>query len=57
LRLGIEGKAAGWRALRTVAAREPRLDGLLDRLLARGGEQADTVEDLRLRAAAAAFTA
>ena len=57
LRLGIEGKAAGWRALRTVAAREPRLDGLLDRLLARAGEQADTVEDLRLRAAATAFTA
>jgi hypothetical protein len=57
LRLGIEGKAAGWRALRTVAAREPRLDeALLDRLLDRAGEQADTVEELRLRTAAETFT-
>lgn len=57
LRIGIEGKAAGWRALRTVAAREPRLDAaLLDQLLDRAGAQADTVEELRLRAAAEAFT-
>jgi hypothetical protein len=57
LRIGIEGKAAGWRALRIVAAREPRLDAaLLDRLLVRAGGQADTVESLRQRAAAAAFT-
>jgi hypothetical protein len=57
LRIGIEGKAAGWRALGTVTAQESRLDAaLLDRLLARAREQADTVEDLRLRAAAEAFT-
>ena len=57
LRIGIEGKAVGWRALRTVTARKPRLDAaLLDRLITRAGEQADTVEDLRLRAAAEAFT-
>lgn len=56
LRIGIEGKAAGWRALRTVATREPRLDAaLLDRLLGRAGEQADSVEELRLQAAAEAF--
>jgi len=57
LRIGIEGKAAGWRALRIVAARDARLDAApLDRLLVRAGEQADTVEELRLRAAAEAFT-
>ena len=57
LRIGIEGKAAGWRALRTITDREPRLDAaLLDRLVARAHEQADTVEDLRLRAAGEAFS-
>ena len=57
LRIGIEGKAAGWRVLRAVAEREPRLDAaLLDRLLGRAGEQADAVEELRLRAATEAFT-
>jgi hypothetical protein len=57
LRIGIEGKAVGWRALRIVAAGEPRLDAAqLDRLVARAGGQAETVESLRLRAAAAAFT-
>jgi len=56
LRIGIEGKAAAWRALRTVTDREPGLDAaLLDRLVARAREQADTVEDLRLQAAADAF--
>jgi hypothetical protein len=57
LRIGIEGKAAGWQALRTVATQNSRLDvELLDRLLARADGQADAVEDLRLRAATDAFT-
>jgi hypothetical protein len=52
LRLGVEGKAAGWNALRAIAAREPRLDaGQLDELAGRARDQAGKVEDLRLRAA------
>ncbi|MFD0169979.1 hypothetical protein ACFVJH_38520 [Streptomyces decoyicus] len=57
LRLGVEGKALIWRTLLVVAAGEPRLDeaqliNLLD--LARG--QIDTLETLRLTAAAAVFS-
>jgi hypothetical protein len=56
LRIGVEGKAAGWRALRVLATRQGRLDAdQLDRLIKRAGEQAATVEELRLRAAAEAF--
>jgi hypothetical protein len=56
LRLGVEGKASLWRTLREVATSEPRLDvAYLDRLLARATDQVDTLESLRLRAAAEAF--
>jgi hypothetical protein len=49
LRLGVEGKAAGWRTLRVVAQRDPRLDaGQLDQLLARATRQSDTLESLRV---------
>ena len=52
IRLGVEGKAAGWAALRIRAANDPRLDvQLLDRLLSRARSQADTLEELRLAAA------
>jgi hypothetical protein len=52
LRLGVEGKAAGWRTLRELAARDSRLSiGWLDELLARAQAQAGLLEDLRVRAA------
>ncbi len=52
LRLGVEGKAAGWRTLRVLADREPRLDsGELDGLISTARRQADLLEDLRVQAA------
>jgi hypothetical protein len=52
LRLGVEGKAAGWRTLRELAETEPRLDQAgLDELLTRARAQADQLEALRVRAA------
>ena len=49
LRLGVEGKAAGWRTLQVVAQRDSRLDaGQLDELLARATRQSDTLESLRV---------
>jgi hypothetical protein len=49
LRLGVEGKAAGWRTLRTLAEHDTRLDAAeLDGLLARAAEQIDTLERLRV---------
>ena len=49
LRLGVEGKAAGWRTLQVVAQRDHRLDaGQLDELLARATRQSDTLESLRV---------
>jgi hypothetical protein len=52
LRLGVEGKAAGWRTLRVLADADRRLDrSRLDRLMARARAQADLLEDLRVRAA------
>jgi hypothetical protein len=52
MRLGVEGKAALWTALRALADRDPRLDpARLDRLAARAREQADTLEEMRLRTA------
>jgi hypothetical protein len=52
LGLGVAGKAAGWRALRSMADTEPRLDpGRLNELIARAGQQSDKIEDLRIRAA------
>jgi hypothetical protein len=52
LRLGVEGKAAGWRTLRTLADTDTRLDlARLDELISRAGRQADLLEDLRVGAA------
>lgn len=52
LRLGIEGKAAGWRTLRTLADRDDRLDAArLDWLLARAVSQSEAAETLRVRVA------
>lgn len=57
MRLGVEGKAAGWRTLRTVADRDGRLDAQrLDALLARARQQADILEELRISAAAEVFS-
>lgn len=52
MRLGVEGKAAGWRVLRVAASRYDVLDrDRLDRLIARASRQIDTLEELRLQAA------
>jgi hypothetical protein len=52
LRLGVEGKAAGWRTLRVAADGDSRLVGRqLDELIVRARQQADLLEDLRLGAA------
>jgi len=52
LRLGVEGKAAGWRTLRFAADSDKRLDpDRLDELIARAGHQTDLLEELRVRAA------
>jgi hypothetical protein len=52
MRLGVEGKAAGWRTLRTLADRDHRLDTQqLEDLLSRARSQIDTLEELRVRAA------
>ena len=53
LRLGVEGKAAGWRTLRELAEADDRLrPGSLDELIARAREQASLLEELRVQAAA-----
>jgi hypothetical protein len=53
MRLGVEGKAAGWRTLRTLAEIDARLDpGRLDELISRARCQADLLEELRVSAAA-----
>jgi hypothetical protein len=52
LRLGVDGKAAGWRTLRALADRDDRLDAArLDELIARAQSQDDVLEELRVRAA------
>jgi hypothetical protein len=52
MRLAVEGKAAGWRTLRTLAETDTRLDaGRLDELISRARRQADLLEELRVRAA------
>jgi hypothetical protein len=53
MRLGVEGKAAGWRTLRERAESDARLDrAQLDELLDRAHRQVDKLETLRVRAAA-----
>jgi hypothetical protein len=52
LQLGVEGKAAGWRTLRSRADTDARLDaGRLDELISRAKRQVDELEELRARAA------
>jgi hypothetical protein len=52
LRLGVEGKAAGWRTLRIQADTDTRLDARrLDELISRANSQAAQIEELRARAA------
>ncbi|MFF5532900.1 hypothetical protein ACFY71_10485 [Streptomyces cinerochromogenes] len=56
LRLGVEGKAAGWTTLRRLAATDGRLDTvLLDTLLDRAEHQQETVEEWRVHEAEAAL--
>ncbi|WP_181772370.1 hypothetical protein [Amycolatopsis pittospori] len=56
LRLGVEGKASGWRTLRVCADTDPRIDaGRLDDLIKRARRQIDEIEELRVHAAAEAF--
>jgi hypothetical protein len=58
LRLGVAGKAAGWRTLRVLADRDSRLDpARLDDLIARARRQADQIEELRVTAAHQVITA
>lgn len=52
MRLGVEGKAVGWRTLRALAQADHRLDpAWLDELISRARRQADLLEELRIRAA------
>jgi hypothetical protein len=52
LRLGVDGKAAGWRTLRALAERDGRLDAdRLHDLLGRADRQSGELESLRVRTA------
>jgi hypothetical protein len=56
MRLGVEGKAAGWRTLRAVAEDDQRIDTAeLDRLLERANAQSRLLETLRVTAVDRAF--
>ncbi|MBV9855607.1 MAG: hypothetical protein JOY82_14010 [Streptosporangiaceae bacterium] len=56
LRLGVEGKGAGWRTLRMLAERDSRLDaGRLDELISRAAHQSSLLEELRVRIAGQVF--
>jgi hypothetical protein len=56
IRIALEGKRAGWVSLRILADQDTRLDReLLDRLIARGIDQADRAEELRRTVAATVF--
>ncbi|GAA1872531.1 hypothetical protein [Actinomadura bangladeshensis] len=56
LRLAVEGKAAGWRTLLTVADHEPELDaGRLRALLERATAQIALLDELHTKAAGQAF--
>ena len=57
LRLGVAGKAAGWRTLRMLADRDSRLDASrLDELLARADRQSGELETLRVKVAKQVLT-
>lgn len=52
MRLGAEGKAAGWRTLRALADSDHRVDaGQLDELLDRARSQVEILENLRVKVA------
>jgi hypothetical protein len=53
--LGVQGKASLWRNLGVLAGTDGRLANRLDDLLDRARGQAATLEEMRVRAAAAAF--
>ncbi|GAA1588616.1 hypothetical protein GCM10009789_47680 [Kribbella sancticallisti] len=56
LRLTVEGKACGWRVLRSLAADEDLFDAAeLDRLLDHAGRQIEHLEELRMSAADRVF--
>lgn len=56
MRLGVEGKAAGWRTLRSLADHDERLDAAeLDRLTRRAADQIETLEALRVAATQRVF--
>ncbi len=58
MRLGVEGKAAGWRTLRVLADSDQRLDAArLDELIAKARRQSELLEELRVRAAAQVIAA
>ncbi|WP_333777494.1 hypothetical protein [Streptomyces sp. IBSBF 3136] len=58
LRLGVEGKAAGWRTLRCLTPAEGRLDvRQLDSLIERAERQRDVLEEWRVRRAGTALRA
>ena len=53
LRLGAEGKAAGWRTLQELTDTDSRLNyDTLDELTVRARQQAGLLEELRVQAAA-----
>lgn len=56
LRLGVEGKAAGWRLLQALVPTEPRLGPVaIERLIERAERQAQQLEALRIEAGTAAL--
>lgn len=56
LGIGVQGKAAGWRTLRTLADRDDRLAAVsFDALVKRADQQAHVLEELRQRAIAEIF--
>ncbi len=57
LRLGVEGKRALWRTLRSLADSEPRLQGMrLDELVAGAERQIEKLEQLRIDVGTKVFT-
>ncbi|ACU75390.1 conserved hypothetical protein [Catenulispora acidiphila DSM 44928] len=56
MHLGVEGKEAGWRVLRELARRDPRLEPIdFDRLIDRATHQKQILDGLRRQAAMTAF--
>jgi hypothetical protein len=52
MRLGVEGKTAGWKTLLAVADEDDRVDrARIEELIARAERQAETLEELRLHVA------